>query len=417
MRYISRFILATLCLLVATAPLSAQWIQIGEIPGRARYLVVSGPNLIAGSYGGLYVSSDGGATWVRASIVGRDSSVTAMTVGPNQMGGIQVLASSFGPRIFRSTDHGTTWTIVGSLPRDTWISALVVSGSYLFAGTFAGVFRSSDNGVTWSPANNGLPTTIEPPLVNCLTVSGTKLFAGTIMNGLFVSADNGTTWTQVTNGLHTGADIIKILATGTTLISAVHGAGLYRSTDSGSTWSQSNTTSGGAKLTSASDFAFYGTRMFAAQSSLGVWISVDGGKNWAPINTGLPSVTLEALAIYGTDLYTSANFYICRRPLSELTTCVENSEGTISTHPFLEQNYPNPFNPMTTISFSLPTRSFVSLMVLDALGRQVSSLVTEELPAGKYARQWNAGTLPSGVYFCRLQIAAFRETRKLLLLK
>ncbi len=83
----------------------------------------------------------------------------------------------------------------------------------------------------------------------------------------------------------------------------------------------------------------------------------------------------------------------------------------------LSQNYPNPFNPTTTISFALPSRSFVSLKVFDLLGREVSTLVSGEMQGGSYARQWNAANIASGVYFYRLQAGTFAETKKLLLLK
>jgi hypothetical protein len=83
----------------------------------------------------------------------------------------------------------------------------------------------------------------------------------------------------------------------------------------------------------------------------------------------------------------------------------------------LDQNYPNPFNPTTTIRFSIPSQSFVSLKVFDGLGREVSILLADELPAGTYARQWNASNLPSGFYFYRLQSNKFSETKKLILLK
>jgi hypothetical protein len=83
----------------------------------------------------------------------------------------------------------------------------------------------------------------------------------------------------------------------------------------------------------------------------------------------------------------------------------------------LSQNYPNPFNPITTISFDLSSRLLVSLKVFDLLGKEVSSLVSEELNAGSYTRQWNAADIPSGVYFYRLQAGNFNETKKLMLLK
>ena len=83
----------------------------------------------------------------------------------------------------------------------------------------------------------------------------------------------------------------------------------------------------------------------------------------------------------------------------------------------LEQNYPNPFNPTTTISFSLQSKSYVSLKIFDALGREVSTLVSKELSAGTYSQQWIPGNIPSGVYFYRLQTGLFTETKRLVLLK
>lgn len=83
----------------------------------------------------------------------------------------------------------------------------------------------------------------------------------------------------------------------------------------------------------------------------------------------------------------------------------------------LFQNYPNPFNPTTTISFSLPTKSFVSLKIFDALGRELSTLVNEELSAGNQTRQWNAENVSSGIYFYQLKAGSFTETKKLLLLR
>ena len=90
----------------------------------------------------------------------------------------------------------------------------------------------------------------------------------------------------------------------------------------------------------------------------------------------------------------------------------------------LSQNYPNPFNPSTNISFSLTSQSYVSLKVFDLIGREVATLVSEKLSAGNHTRQWNAYSMPSGVYFYRLSVhsgaagtGSFTETKKLLLLK
>jgi len=83
----------------------------------------------------------------------------------------------------------------------------------------------------------------------------------------------------------------------------------------------------------------------------------------------------------------------------------------------LSQNYPNPFNPTTTISFSLPCKSFVSLKIFDLIGREIKTIVNEEKLAGEYEIEFNAGNLSSGVYFYRLQTGNYIQTKKLLLLK
>jgi photosystem II stability/assembly factor-like uncharacterized protein len=83
----------------------------------------------------------------------------------------------------------------------------------------------------------------------------------------------------------------------------------------------------------------------------------------------------------------------------------------------LANNYPNPFNPSTTISFSLPKGGFVTLIIMDALGRQTAVIVNEELIPGYYSYQWNASEMPSGVYFYRLKAGAYSATKRLLLLK
>jgi len=83
----------------------------------------------------------------------------------------------------------------------------------------------------------------------------------------------------------------------------------------------------------------------------------------------------------------------------------------------LQQCYPNPFNPLTNISFTLPTRSFVTLKIFDLLGREVATLVSEEMSAGSYSKQWNAANRSTGIYFYRLQAGAVTETKKLVLVK
>jgi Secretion system C-terminal sorting domain len=83
----------------------------------------------------------------------------------------------------------------------------------------------------------------------------------------------------------------------------------------------------------------------------------------------------------------------------------------------LLQNYPNPFNPSTVISYQVASLGKVNLKVFDLLGREVAMLVNEVKSIGNYELTFNAANLPSGVYFYRLQVGSFTETKRLVLLK
>ena len=86
-------------------------------------------------------------------------------------------------------------------------------------------------------------------------------------------------------------------------------------------------------------------------------------------------------------------------------------------------NYPNPFNPTTTIKYSIPKQSYVTLKVYDLLGREIQTIVNEEKPPGNYEVEFhiqqttNNKQLSSGVYFYRIRAGSFNQVRKMLLIK
>lgn len=83
----------------------------------------------------------------------------------------------------------------------------------------------------------------------------------------------------------------------------------------------------------------------------------------------------------------------------------------------LEQNYPNPFNPSTRISFTLNKSGFASLKVYDMLGKEVTVLVNKELQAGTHSYEFEAASLPSGVYIYKLKTEQSSLVKKMMLLK
>jgi hypothetical protein len=83
----------------------------------------------------------------------------------------------------------------------------------------------------------------------------------------------------------------------------------------------------------------------------------------------------------------------------------------------LSQNYPNPFNPVTKIKFSITELVNVKLEVFDILGKKISVLVNDKFGPGVYEADFDASTLPSGVYFYKLSSGTFSESKKMVLIK
>jgi flagellar hook assembly protein FlgD len=100
----------------------------------------------------------------------------------------------------------------------------------------------------------------------------------------------------------------------------------------------------------------------------------------------------------------------------------EGASSVIPTEYRLSQNYPNPFNPSTSIQFDIPKEGHVVLKVYDMLGREVVTLVDDEVEAGSFDVTWN-GTgdngqvLPSGIYFYRIMTGEFVQTKKMVYMR
>lgn len=102
---------------------------------------------------------------------------------------------------------------------------------------------------------------------------------------------------------------------------------------------------------------------------------------------------------------------------TQIYSGVNNNSGLIPDKYYLNQNYPNPFNPVTKIKYGLPKQGFVSLKIFDLLGREIKTIVNEQMNAGEFIVDFNGSELSSGTYFFRLEAGNFVETKKMILLK
>jgi hypothetical protein len=110
--------------------------------------------------------------------------------------------------------------------------------------------------------------------------------------------------------------------------------------------------------------------------------------------------------------------YYKRDPIGN-TIGIKNISSEIPSSYSLSQNYPNPFNPVTKIKFDISANSVgqTFLSVYDLLGREVATLVNEQLQPGTYEVTFDGSNLPSGVYFYRLSSGNYIETKKMLMIK
>jgi hypothetical protein len=99
------------------------------------------------------------------------------------------------------------------------------------------------------------------------------------------------------------------------------------------------------------------------------------------------------------------------------TISISHIENSVTENYFMKQNYPNPFNPTTTIEFGIPKQEFVSLKVYDMLGREVSTLVSQNLNQGVYKYTFQTSGLSSGMYFYVLNSGTFKQTKQMVLIK
>ena len=83
----------------------------------------------------------------------------------------------------------------------------------------------------------------------------------------------------------------------------------------------------------------------------------------------------------------------------------------------LYENYPNPFNPTTTIKYDIANNSFVKLVVYDLSGKEIETLVSNNLQAGSYEATWSGSNYSSGVYFARIEAGSYRHIIKMLMIK
>jgi len=131
------------------------------------------------------------------------------------------------------------------------------------------------------------------------------------------------------------------------------------------------------------------------------------GTNYRLSGSNPPGSSIPPGYIFAFTNYFNISYLTGIEPVSELIPLTYK----------LYENYPNPFNPTTNIKLDIPKVSNVKLTVFDILGKEITTLINEDLKAGSYEVDWDGSDYPSGVYFYKLIAGDFVNVKKMVLLK
>jgi hypothetical protein len=129
------------------------------------------------------------------------------------------------------------------------------------------------------------------------------------------------------------------------------------------------------------------------------------------------SATIILTTFYNTQ-HNGSSLYVDNLSFdTQITSVNESISGDLPNSFALMQNYPNPFNSTTTINYSLPNTSIVTIKLYNFLGKEVTTLLKEKKSYGNYKIELNTNNLPSGIYYYQMNTSSFRDTKKLILIK
>jgi photosystem II stability/assembly factor-like uncharacterized protein len=423
------YLLLAILIFVLATPLIAQWVQTSEPSGAVFSLGVSGKSLLAGTWNGVYRSTDYGDTWNLTL----PTSIKDFTVD-SVAGGNRIIYAGGHGGVYISRDDGINWRAVNSGLENREVRSIAIipdesEGSTLLAGTGEGVFRSSNYGTSWVPSSPTILdvyalTVFKDETGDIIVLAGIETEYNGLGNCIFRSTDNGQSWIETSlPTLWAGSfAIIPNETSGRNIFAGTY-SGVYLSTDNGTNWTHLNIGEQRSVWTFTTSTNEMGNmNLFAGTFLGGVFLTTNNGTDWTTVNSGLPYeddwiYSLEVLDPYIFAGTSDVNGGVWRRPLSEMITSIEGTPEIISAQFSLEQNYPNPFNPSSVISYQLPVNSNVTLKVYDILGNEVATLVNEEKSAGQYEVEFSAEGLTSGIYFYQLRSGSFIETKKMILMK
>ena len=352
----------------------------------------------------------------------------------------------------KTTNRGLSWFTLDNLPTNVYSltgmyffnqnTGFVTAGFNHYSGILDGILRTTNGGLSWNTlttVDSVKLNNIFSPDGNLIVATGWKRNYGLIAKGTILRSSNGgVNWTEQYfqevssfRDLHFINSLTGYLAGSDTTIFGLPQAAIYQTTNSGMNWHNVH------KVNHICQY--YGIEIsssgigFAVGDVIEYWNdktipnnpiisrTSNFGNNWTDNFLTDTSIILHGISTANQDIW-----FVCGSSFNFDALIFKTTNGGVGIQPIsneipdkfsLYQNYPNPFNPSTKIRFDLHKTTHAKIIVFDVLGRELVTLVDEELQAGSFEVDWNGSNYPSGVYFYRLETKEYSQTKKMLMMK
>ncbi len=441
-----------------TANSYSQWTFQGgvTIPGSSPSISVYSPTgcVVAGGTSGapkVYRSTNSGVTFtdITGNMTGTPELWCVWAVDANTIyagdGGANGGAGG-NAKVWKTTNGGTSWTVIfttgGTLgfingicfSRTSPLVGFIESDPPAGLGQTYWIQKTIDGGATWTqqspPGTSGYASA-----QNSLWCVDAQFYgyglsfqtaAGTPKMNF--TSNGGTSWNITTLPLSTTSAFVSGCAGSTDKSTILCSTDMSlptvaRSTNGGVSFSTSSAASG---VTGYATIKFLpGSSVCYMTGSTGASgcaeKSTNFGATWTQQTTqgltGLMSMDLVfdggSSSVYAYAVATDGSVL---RLIDNLTG-LDPHNTTVPTAFALQQNYPNPFNPSTTIKYSVPSNSNVSIKIYNSLGKEVMTVVNKYHTVGNYEETVNMNNLSSGIYFYTMIAGDYRDTKKMILVK
>jgi len=337
-------------------------------------------------------------------------------------------------KILKTTNGGLDWVTEICPGENTFFRSIYFLDS--LTGFVAGskIFKTTDGGEYWFGVNVSDVDTIPPDFsmlpVNKIDFSNSQIgyacgghldLAGVI----WWTTDGGYNWTAKRSGPDPINDFyifdsLNVIGLGGDP-EGFFGIGHVKTSDGGINWNFTE-----LNLTGVVNAMSFRTPAegWAVKDDKFIF-SVDSGTVWVEINTPGNVLLKDLIFTDSSTGYAIGNSGTILKYIPSLTIADESINAVVPNNFSLSQNYPNPFNPTTKIRYTIPSviasemkqSQLVTLKVYDVLGTEIATIVNEEKIAGNHTVEFNASSLPSGVYFYQLKAGDFIQTNKMILMK